>query len=137
MSNTSSNNTISSNPSSNNPGSSWGTKVKGAWNTFEGAGDSLRGGMMDFADTATGTDRHAHHAETDIGHQKTEEGVAQMRGGHQAISTDGTRTTDTTTAAPPLPARSTDATHTGSPGTTTTTSHTTSTTTDNDRRIAP
>ncbi|CCM05315.1 uncharacterized protein FIBRA_07529 [Fibroporia radiculosa] len=86
-------------------GRSLGNKLKGAWNVVEGAGDSLRGGAMDFIDAATGTD--GHHAETDIGIQKTHAGMAEIRGNTSApVETTLPRATATTSAAPPLPARS-------------------------------
>ncbi|KAF9811514.1 hypothetical protein IEO21_06565 [Rhodonia placenta] len=103
------------NNTGNELGRTWGDKLKvsdrklqrGAWNTIEGAGDSLRGGMMDFADSATGTG--GHHTETDVGAQKTQTGIAEMKGSGTAGTapqTAGARGTATTTgSAPPLPAR--------------------------------
>ncbi|KAH9943969.1 hypothetical protein B0H21DRAFT_694941, partial [Amylocystis lapponica] len=83
---------------------------RGVWNTIEGAGDSLRGGAMDFADSATGTG--ARHPETDVGAQKAHTGVAQMKGGdaYRSNSTgaghDSTKAHTASSAnPPPLPAR--------------------------------
>jgi len=79
------------NTSGNGAGANFGQKVRGAWNAVEGAGDKLRGGAMDFVDSATGTG--GHHAETDVGDAKMRQGVAQTR----QPATTGTATT---TAAP-------------------------------------
>jgi len=102
----------------NEMGRNWGNKIRGAWNTVEGAGDKLRGGAMDFVDSATGTG--GHHAETDMGNQKTQAGMAEMRGSGtsgtlgtapQSAATSGTGTTAvagstaSTGPAPALPAR--------------------------------
>ena len=46
-------------------------------NLSVGAGDKLRGGVLDFVDSATGTG--AHHAETDIGDAKMRHGIAETR----------------------------------------------------------
>lgn len=42
-----------------------------------GAGDKLRGGILDFVDSATGTG--GHHAETDVGDAKMRQGIADTR----------------------------------------------------------
>lgn len=42
-----------------------------------GAGDKLRGGILDFADSATGTG--GHHIESDIGDAKMRQGTVQTR----------------------------------------------------------
>ncbi|EPS98128.1 hypothetical protein FOMPIDRAFT_1051710 [Fomitopsis schrenkii] len=68
------------NTSGNNAGENFGQKVRGAWNTAEGmyrAGDKLRGGILDFVDSATGTG--GHHAETDVGDAKMRQGIADTR----------------------------------------------------------
>jgi len=63
---------------------------------------------MDFVDSATGTG--GHHAETDVGNQKTQAGVAEMKSGGTTTAAAqpqaGTQATATNAgAAPPLPAR--------------------------------
>jgi len=77
-------------------GANLGAKVKGAWNTFEGMGDTLRGGAMDFVDSATGTGP-SRHPETDIGAQKTETGINQMES--RATNTSGSTNATTGTTA--------------------------------------
>ncbi|KZT07674.1 uncharacterized protein LAESUDRAFT_811930 [Laetiporus sulphureus 93-53] len=125
-----------SNTTGDSLGSTLGEKVKGAWNVIEGAGDSLRGSIMDFVDSATGSD--GHHAETDIGKQKMQEGLAELRGDPKAVPATGTQATDTKTTPLPPPARSTDATDTGATGTTATTGHdTTSAIRSTGKGIAP
>ncbi|KAI0367344.1 hypothetical protein BV20DRAFT_970779 [Pilatotrama ljubarskyi] len=88
-------------------GAGLGNKIKGAFQTAQGLGDSIRGNAMDFVDSATGTG--GRHTETDIGRQKTEQGINRVETG-SAGTTTGTSTTQpttTSTAAPPLPPRST------------------------------
>ncbi|EMD32345.1 hypothetical protein CERSUDRAFT_118718 [Gelatoporia subvermispora B] len=95
-------------------GGSAGNAIKGAWQTFAGAGDSIRGNAMDFVDTLTGSG--GKHAETDVGTRETKEGVARMKGvnpGNAAsgvVGQESVGTQPTTTAAPPLPERRRDAT---------------------------
>ena len=114
--------------------------LRGAWNTVEGksrllslfacsadslehigAGDKLRGGILDFADSATGTG--GHHAETDVGKAKMQRGVAQTQQPATSTTTAAApTTTNATTAAPAAGAQptTTAATNgqTGSAGTT-------------------
>ncbi|KZT71105.1 hypothetical protein DAEQUDRAFT_137491 [Daedalea quercina L-15889] len=89
------------NTGGNNAGTNFGQKVRGAWNTVEGAGDKLRGGILDFADSATGTG--GHHAETDVGEAKMQQGVAQTRQPATSTTTAAapTTTTNANTAAAP------------------------------------
>ncbi|KZT06722.1 uncharacterized protein LAESUDRAFT_749927 [Laetiporus sulphureus 93-53] len=126
-----------SNTSGDSLGSSLGEKVKGAWHVVEGAGDYLRGSMMDFVDSMTGSD--GHHAETESGRQETQEGLAELRGDPKAVFDNAT---DTKMVPPPPFTRSTDATNTGATagttGTTATTRHdTTSASKGTGKGIAP
>ncbi|PCH37121.1 hypothetical protein WOLCODRAFT_28928 [Wolfiporia cocos MD-104 SS10] len=96
---------MSQNSTGDNFGERWGNKLKGAWNTVEGAGDALRGGAMDFVDSATGTG--GHHAETDVGTAKTQAGMAEMRSngpgtaGTAPLNVNTQQTGTTSTAAAP------------------------------------
>ncbi|KAH9837986.1 uncharacterized protein C8Q71DRAFT_755474 [Rhodofomes roseus] len=119
------------NTNGNNAGANFGQKVRGGWNAVEGAGDKLRGGVLDFVDSATGTG--GHHAETDIGDAKMRQGAAQTKqptSGTAAGTTTATAPaatagtgTNTTTAAPtaganrPTTAATTNGTGTGASST--------------------
>ncbi|KAI0635472.1 hypothetical protein C8Q77DRAFT_1217284 [Trametes polyzona] len=92
----------STNPSrGQSAGAGLGNTVKGAFQTVQGLGNSIRGNAMDFVDAATGTG--GRHTETDIGRHQTEQGINQMETGKHAPTS--TQASATSTAAPPLPAR--------------------------------
>ncbi|KAI0758383.1 hypothetical protein BC629DRAFT_1598056 [Irpex lacteus] len=94
-------------------GSSVGQKVKGAFQTVHGIGESLRGNAMDFVDSATGTENRGHGAAV-RGQQETAVGVNNMENGRHAdtggVGTTGygsggvTGTTATTTSTVPTAA---------------------------------
>ncbi|KAH8077760.1 hypothetical protein BXZ70DRAFT_1012896 [Cristinia sonorae] len=73
--------------SASNAGNSVGQKVKGAAETVHGIGESLRGGAMDFVDSATGS--HRQHPETQRGAAETEQGIARMEN-HNSVNTSTT-----------------------------------------------
>ncbi|GBE84060.1 hypothetical protein BKA93DRAFT_806462 [Sparassis latifolia] len=95
-------------------GGSLGRRVRGAWETLEGMGDSLRGGAMDFVDSATNTGSEPH-PETEAGARKTEAGISEMKGRAPGSESYGNSRSETATAQhastttssvpPPLPAR--------------------------------
>ncbi|KAK7692031.1 hypothetical protein QCA50_005436 [Cerrena zonata] len=73
---------MSHNPGSaaSGTGASLGQKVRGAFETAHGLGESIRGGAMDFVDSATGTgDRHQ---ETQKGAREVEEGISKIEHGN-------------------------------------------------------
>ncbi|KAJ8487362.1 hypothetical protein ONZ51_g4209 [Trametes cubensis] len=98
--------TSSTNPSrGQSAGAGLGNIVKGAFQTVQGLGDSIRGNAMDFVDSATGTG--GRHTETDVGRVQTEQGINRMEAGTNAppTSSQPTTATSTSSAAPPLPSR--------------------------------
>ncbi|KAI0742167.1 hypothetical protein BC629DRAFT_1445644 [Irpex lacteus] len=72
-------------------GSSVGQKVKDAFQTVHGIGESLRGDTMDFMDAATGTENRGHGAAV-RGQQETAVGVNNIENGRHA-GTGGVGTT--------------------------------------------
>ncbi|KAI9060409.1 hypothetical protein FKP32DRAFT_1595491 [Trametes sanguinea] len=77
-------------------GAGLGNVVKGAFQTVQGIGESIRGNAMDFVDTATGTG--GRHTETDVGRVQTEQGINRMEAGRNAPPTStqpGAATTTT------------------------------------------
>jgi len=78
-------------------GASVGDKVKGVFQTVHGVGESLRGGAMDFVDSATGTG--GAHQETAKGAREAEEGIARMDHSTTAPAAGtGTTTSSATTS---------------------------------------
>ncbi|KAI0329360.1 hypothetical protein GY45DRAFT_1280018 [Cubamyces sp. BRFM 1775] len=99
-------NSTSTNPSrGQSAGAGLGNAVKGAFQTVQGLGNSIRGNAMDFVDSATGTG--GRHTETDVGRVQTEQGINRMEAGPNAPPTSAQPTAATTTnsVAPPLPSR--------------------------------
>ncbi|KAI8973071.1 hypothetical protein BD414DRAFT_499021 [Trametes punicea] len=75
--------TNSTNPSrGQSAGAGLGNAVKGAFQTVQGLGNSIRGNAMDFVDSATGTG--GRHTETDVGRVQTEQGINRMEAGRNA-----------------------------------------------------
>ncbi|KAI0789039.1 hypothetical protein BC629DRAFT_1593516 [Irpex lacteus] len=99
-------------------GSSVGQKVKGAFQTVHGIGESLRGNAMDFVDSATGTENRGHGAAV-RGQQETAVGVNNMENSSSRHTGTGTTryesggvtgTTATTTSTAPTPVGNVNAT---------------------------
>ena len=64
-----------------------------------GAGDKLRGGVLDFVDSATGTG--GHHAVADVGDAKMRQGIADTR---RPVTTATSTASDPTTGIQPTSA---------------------------------
>ncbi|THH28611.1 hypothetical protein EUX98_g5585 [Antrodiella citrinella] len=89
-----------------NAGSNLGQKVKGAFETAHGLGETVRGGTLDFIDSAVGHGKR--HNATDRGAQETEEGIARMEHGKAGANA---------TTPVPQPGQTADnSTHPGAPG---------------------
>lgn len=68
-----------------------GQKIRGAFESVQGMADTVRGGAMDFVDSATNTGSGQHQATT-TGAHKTEEGIHRME--HGGPSGQGTKRGD-------------------------------------------
>ncbi|KIP01210.1 hypothetical protein PHLGIDRAFT_131333 [Phlebiopsis gigantea 11061_1 CR5-6] len=84
---------------SSSAGASVGQKIKGAFQTVHGLGESIRGNAMDFVDSATGTAQTGHSA-TERGTRETAVGVANMESRAPAPATTTTGTSTRTAATP-------------------------------------
>ncbi|TCD61929.1 hypothetical protein EIP91_007697 [Steccherinum ochraceum] len=73
--------------SASNAGGSAGNKVKGAAQTVHGVGESIRGGALDFVDSAVGHGKR--HNASQRGAQETEQGIARMEGGKAGANNAG------------------------------------------------
>lgn len=79
-------------------GATVGQKVKGAFQTVHGLGESIRGNAMDFVDEATGTAKRGHGA-TARGEAEAQQGIANMEGRAPPVGTAPAAGTTTSTSA--------------------------------------
>jgi len=97
---------MSSGSGAANAGSSTGEKVRGVFETAHGMGETLRGGALDFVDSAVGHGKR--HNASQRGAQETEEGIARMEHGSAGASNTG--------SVPKPGATADNSTHPGVPG---------------------